>query len=176
VGDFCKFGSQTGTVEDIGLRSTRIRTLDRTIVTVPNGSFSTMTLENFDRRDKMLFHVTLNLRRDTTPDQVRILLQSITKLLKDNPKFEAGALPVRFVGIGTYSLDIEIFMYVRTLDGDEFMKIQQDLFLSIMDAVEAAGTALAVPTQATINYSPNSAPAPAPNTNGSSAPEPALTR
>ncbi len=61
-------------------------------------------------------------------------------------------MPVRFVGIGTYSLDIEIFMYVLTLDGDEFNKIQQNLFLSIMDAVESAGTALAVPTQATIAY------------------------
>jgi MscS family membrane protein len=152
VGDFCKFGSSMGTVEDIGLRSTRIRTLDRTLVTVPNGSFSAMTLENFDRRDKMLFHVTLNLRQDTTPDQVRTLLQSITDLLKDQPKVETGAIPVRFVGIGSYSLDIEIFTYVRTLDGDEFMKIQQDLFLSIMDAVESAGTALALPTQALITY------------------------
>jgi MscS family membrane protein len=62
-------------------------------------------------------------------------------------------MPVRFVGIGTYSLDIEIFVYVLTLDGDEFMKIQQDLLLSIMDAVESAGTALAVPTQANIDYS-----------------------
>ncbi len=161
VGDFCKFGSSMGTIEDIGLRSTRIRTLDRTLVTVPNGSFSTMTLENFNRRDKMLFHVTLNLRRDTTPDQVRTLLQSITKLLKDDSKVEAGAMPVRFVGIGTYSLDIEIFIYILTLDGDEFMKIQQNLFLAILDAVEAAGTALAVPTQANITYAaqPVSVPA-----------------
>jgi len=165
VGDFCKFGGSMGTVEDIGLRSTRIRTLDRTLVTVPNGSFSTMTIENFDRRDKQLFHVTLNLRRSTTPDQVRVLLESITELLKSNPKFETGALPVRFVGIGTYSLDIEIFIYVRTLDGDEFMKIQQDLFLSIMDAVHAAGTALAVPTQATI--ADPAPPASMPSGNGS---------
>jgi len=165
VGDFCKFGNSMGTIEDIGLRSTRIRTLDRTLVTVPNGSFSAMTLENFDRRDKTLFHVTLNLRRNTTPDQVRTLLQSITELLKTNPKFETGAMPVRFVGIGTYSLDIEIFIYVRTLDGDEFNKIQQDLFLSILDAVESAGTALAVPTQATITYPAQ--PAPASRTNGS---------
>jgi len=164
VGDFCKFGSSMGTVEDIGLRSTRIRTLYRTLLTVPNGSFSTMTLENFDRRDKTLFHVTLNLRRNTTPDQMRALLDSLTKLLKDNPKFETGAMPVRFVGIGAYSLDIEIFIYVRTLDGDEFMQIQQNLFLSIMDAVESAGTALAVPTQATIAYP--SQPAPAPTANG----------
>ncbi|MGB6944989.1 MAG: mechanosensitive ion channel family protein [Bryobacteraceae bacterium] len=161
VGDFCKFGSSMGTVEDIGLRSTRIRTLDRTLLTVPNGSFSTMMLENFDRRDKMLFHVTLNLLRSTTPDQVRTVLQSISKLLNDNPKFETGAMPVRFVGIGTYSLDIEIFIYILTLDGDEFMKIQQNLFLSILDAVETAGTALAVPTQANITYAaqPVSVPA-----------------
>jgi MscS family membrane protein len=166
VGDFCKFGSNMGTVEDIGLRSTRIRTLDRTLLTVPNGSFSTMTLENVDRRDKMLFHVTLNLRRNTTPDQMRTLLESLTTLLKDDPKFETGAMPVRFVGIGAYSLDIEIFIYVRTLDGNEFMKTQQNLFLSIMDAVEAAGTALAVPTQATIDYPAQLAPAPAPAANG----------
>jgi MscS family membrane protein len=167
VGDYCKFGSSSGTVEDIGLRSTRIRTVDRTLLTVPNGSFSTMTLENFDRRDKTLFHVTLNLRRNTTPDQMRALLESLTTLLKDNPKFETGAMPVRFVGIGAYSLDIEIFIYVQTLDGDEFMKLQQNLFLSIMDAVESAGTALAVPTQATIDYPAQPAPAPAaPTANG----------
>jgi MscS family membrane protein len=116
----------------------------------------------------------LNLRRNTTPDQVRTLLQSITKLLKDNPKFEPGVMPVRFVGIGAYSLDIEIFIYVLTLDGDEFNKIQQDLFLSIMDAVEAAGTALAIPTQATIDYVAQ--PAPVPSSNGSSAPQPSVTR
>ena len=164
VGDFCKFGSSMGTVEDIGLRSTRIRTLDRTLVTVPNGSFSTMTLENFDRRDKTLFHVTLSLRRTTTPDQMRALLESITKLLKDNSKVQAGAIPVRFVGIGAYSLDIEIFVYVLTLDGDQFMKIQQDLFLAIMDAIEMAGTALAVPTQAIVAYP--TPPVPVPGTNG----------
>jgi MscS family membrane protein len=168
VGDFCKFGDRTGTVEDIGLRSTRIRTLDRTLVTVPNGQFSSMTLENFDRRDKMLFHFNLNLRRDTKPDQVRQLLSSVGKILADHPKLEAGALPVRFVGVGTYSLDLEIFIYVKTRDGDEFMKIQQELYLAILDAVEAAGTALALPTQANISYSNGDAPHP----NGTAAKEP----
>jgi MscS family membrane protein len=153
VGDFCKFGDRMGTVEDIGLRSTRIRTLERTLVTVPNGQFSSMTLENFDQRDKMLFHFTLNLQRDTKPDQVRALLDSITKTLAEHPKLETGPLPVRFVGVGTYSLDLEIFAHVLTRDGDEFMKIQQDLYLWILDAVEAAGTALALPTQASISYS-----------------------
>jgi MscS family membrane protein len=152
VGEFCKFGDRMGTVEDIGLRSTRIRTPDRTLVTVPNGQFSSMTLENLDRRDKMLFHFMLNVRRDTKPDQVRALLDSIVKILAENPKLEKATFPVHFNGVGTYSLDIEITAYVLTKDGDEFMKIQQDLYLRILDAVEAAGTALALPTQANISY------------------------
>jgi MscS family membrane protein len=111
-----------------------------------------MTLENFSRRDKMLFHLTLNLRRDTTPDQVRGLLGSVTKILKDHPRVEAGLVPVRFIGVGAYSLDVEIFAYVSTQSGDEFLQMQQDLLLSILDAVESAGTALALPTQANIYY------------------------
>jgi small-conductance mechanosensitive channel len=73
---------------------------------------------------------------------------------------ETGALPVRFVGVGTYSLDVEIFAYVLTREGDEFLQLQQDLLLQILDSVEHAGTALALPTQASINYSPNEAVAP----------------
>ncbi len=150
VGDFCKFGDRSGVVEDIGLRSTRIRTADRTLVSVPNAQFSSMTLENFSRRDKILFHLTLTLRRDTTPDQVRQVLSSVSRLLKSSEKVEAGTLPVRFVGIGSYSLDVEVFVYILTADGDEFLRMQQDLLLRIMDVVEAAGTSLAVPTQASI--------------------------
>jgi MscS family membrane protein len=156
VGDVCKFGDRTGVVEDIGLRSTRIRTDDRTVIAVPNGQFSSMTLENLSRRDKMLFHPTLNLRRDTTPDQVRQVLDSVSRLLKSYDKVETGLLPVRFVGVGSYSLDVEVFAYVLTADGDAFLRVQQDLLLRILDAVEAAGTSLAVPTQASIvSYNPN---------------------
>lgn len=152
VGDFCRFGDRVGTVEDIGLRSTRIRTLDRTVVTVPNSQFSSMMLENFSKRDKMWFHLTLNLRRETTSEQVRILLDAVTKLLKEHPQVETGVLPVRFVGVGSYSLDLEIFAYVLTRSFDEFLQLQQELLLSILDAVETAGTALALPTQASIHY------------------------
>jgi MscS family membrane protein len=154
VGDFCQFGDRTGVVEDVGIRSTRIRTADRTLVTVPNAQFSTMVLENFSRRDKMLFHLVLHLRQSTTPEQVRNVLSALTEFLKSHPKVEAGNVPVRFTGIGTYSLDVEVFVYLLTLDGDEFMQIQQNLLLRILDTIEAAGTTLAVPTQANINYAP----------------------
>jgi MscS family membrane protein len=145
VGDFCRFGTHIGTVTDIGLRSTRIRTLDRTIVSVPNSQFSTMELENYSARDKIWFHVTLNLRRDTTSDQLLQVLSSVQEILKQHSKVEVGDIPVRFVGIGTYSLDVEVFAYVTTSDYDVFLGIQQELLLKMLQAVERAGAALAVP-------------------------------
>ncbi len=170
VGDFCRFGDRIGTVEDIGLRSTRIRTLDRTLVSVPNGEFSSMVLENFNKRDKMLFHFTFNLRRDTTSDQVRTLLGSVTKILTEHSKVETGNRPVRFIGVGSYSLDLEVFAYILTRNGDEFLQIQQDLLLRILDEIEAAGTALALPTQASLIYASGNAR----NRSAASSPQPAM--
>jgi MscS family membrane protein len=152
VGDVCKFGDRVGTVEDIGLRSTRVRTPDRTMVSIPNAEFSSMVLENFSQRDKVLFHTTLNLRRDTSPDQVRKVLDAIQRILTENPIIEVGPLPVRFIGAGQYSLNVEIFAYIRTANYDEFLKIQQDLLLKIMDEISAAGTALALPAQESVSY------------------------
>ena len=170
VGDYCKFGDKEGTVEDIGLRSTRVRAPDRTLVTVPNGQFSSMTIENISARDKMLFHFTLNLHRDTTPDQVRTLLTAIKKILTENPKLEAGAAPVHLANVGKESLDLEMSAYVLTRSGDQFTEIQQDLYLRILDAVEAAGTKVAPPPPAA---PPTSTGQPSPN--GQSSPQPATS-
>jgi MscS family membrane protein len=147
VGDVCRFGDRTGTVMHIGLRSTRIRTPDRTVISVPNGQFATMTLENISGRDKIWFHPTLNLRRDTSSDQLLKVLASFRQILTGHPKVETGKIPVRFIGVGAYSLDIAVEAYVTTLDYDEFLEIQQDLLLQLLRAVEQAGTALAVPLQ-----------------------------
>jgi MscS family membrane protein len=147
VGDVCRFGDQTGTVMHIGLRSTRIRTQDRTIISVPNGQFSTMALENISGRDKIWFHPTLNLRRDTTSDQLSRVLSSFLEILTGHPKLETGKMPVRFIGVGPYSLDIEVVAYVITSNHDEFLSLQQELLIKLLRAVEQAGTALAVPLQ-----------------------------
>jgi MscS family membrane protein len=147
VGDVCRFGNQTGTVMHIGLRSTRIRTADRTIISVPNGEFSSMALENISGRDKIWFHPTLNLRRDTTSDQLLQVLSSLREILTGHPKVETGKIPVRFIGVGAYSLDVEVVAYVTTSDYDEFLELQQELLLKMLQAVEQAGTALAVPVQ-----------------------------
>jgi MscS family membrane protein len=145
VGDFCRVGSMVGTVEDIGLRSTKIRTLDRTLVTVPNSQFSTMTLENFAPRDKMWFHPTFGLRCDASPDQIRTVMASFEKILKDHPEVEIGGVPLRFTGIGDYTYNIEVFAYVLTPSFDRFLMVQTELLLKMLDAVEQAGTGLAVP-------------------------------
>jgi MscS family membrane protein len=160
VGDLCRFGDRTGTVMHIGLRSTRIRTPDRTVISVPNGQFATMTLENISGRDKIWFHPTLNLRRDATSEQLLRVLAALREILTAHPKVETGPIPVRFIGVGAYSLDIEIDSYVATTDDDEFRAIQQELLLRMLQAVEQAGTRLAVPLQESIESSgaPQGAP------------------
>ncbi len=145
VGDVCRFGDRTGTVMHIGLRSTRLRTQERTIVSVPNGQFSSMTLENISGRDKILFHTTLTLRRDTTSEQMLDVLSEMGRILADHPKVEEGKTPVRFIGVGPYSLDVEISVYIASSDYDEFLALQQELLLKTLQALEQAGTALAVP-------------------------------
>ena len=152
VGDTCRFGDRTGTVEDIGLRSTRIRTPDRTLVTVPNAQFSSMTLENVSRRDKIWFHPRLSLSRETSPAQIRQLLESMSRLLDSDPKVESGSCSVRFAGVGAYSLDLDVSAYILTSDDDEFSRVQQEFLLRILEAVESIGTRLALPTQASVNY------------------------
>jgi MscS family membrane protein len=157
VGDTCRFGDRTGDVEDIGLRSTRIRTPDRTLVTVPSGQFSSMSLENLSRRDKIWFHPKLSLTRETSPAQIRQLLDSISGLLGSEPKVDSLGCSVRFAAVGAYSLDFDVSAYILTSDDDEFSRVQQELLLRILEAIEAIGTRLAFPTQTSINYNADAA-------------------
>ena len=138
-----------GTVENIGLRSTRIRTLERTVVSVPNGQLALMSLENFAMRDKMWFHHILYLRYETTADQLRYVLAEIRKMLYQHSKVESPSARVRFIGFGNSSLDLEVFAYVLETEYEPFLHIQEDLLLRIMDIVEASGSGFAFPSQTT---------------------------
>lgn len=149
VGDFCRFGDKLGVVEDIGMRSTRVRTLDRTLLTIPNAEFAQMQLENFAARDKIRFYTVLGLRYETTADQLRWVLTEIRRLLRTHPKVDPSPARIRFVGYGDYSLNLEIFSFVTTRDFDEYLAIQEDLLLRIMDVVGASGTGFAFPSNTT---------------------------
>ncbi len=149
VGDFCRFGSSLGTVEEIGLRSTRIRTLDDTLVSVPNAEFSNLHLDNYSKRQKIWYHPRLQLRYETTPDQLRYVLVEIRKLLYSHPRVYPDPARVRFVGFGDYSLDLDIFAYIAETDYGKFLEVSEDLNLRIMDIVREAGSSFAVPAQTT---------------------------
>lgn len=147
VGDFCKVGDTIGTVEKIGMRSTRIRTLARTIVTIPNGDFSAQRIENFAHRDRFLFNPTLGLRYETSPDQMRYILVELRTLLYAHPRVDPDPARVRFLGFGADSQNVGIHSYVHAADFNEFLEIQEDLNLRIADVVSASGTGFAFPSQ-----------------------------
>lgn len=147
VGDFCAYGDRIGTVEQIGLRSTRIRSLERTIVTVPNAEFAQMQIDNFAPRDQRLLKTILQLRYETTPDQLRYVLAELRKMLLGHPMVTPNPARVRFVAYGAYSLDLEVFAYLRCQDQDVFLAIQEDILLRMADIVNQAGTGFAFPSQ-----------------------------
>ncbi|MBZ5666560.1 MAG: mechanosensitive ion channel family protein [Acidobacteriia bacterium] len=147
VGDFCRFGDRVGTVEDISLRSTRIRTVERTELSIPNGALATMNIENLTRRDKILFNPTLGIRCETSADQLRYLLAEVRRMLYEHPKIESDSARIRFASFDASSLNLEIFSYVLTRDYAEFTAIREDLLLRIMDIVEKSGSGFAFPSQ-----------------------------
>jgi MscS family membrane protein len=143
VGDFGNFGGLMGTVEDIGMRSTRVRTLSRTVVSVPNSAFAGMNLENFSVRDKILFNPTLQIKRSSPKDKIRQCMDSVRDMLKTHKAVEIGPSPVRINGFTSASFAMEIFAYVLTADVGEFYKLQAELFLKLDDVVAASGVELA---------------------------------
>jgi MscS family membrane protein len=147
VGDFCRFGANMGTVEEIGLRATRVRTLDDSIVSVPNGEFSKLHVEDLGRRKKIWYHPRIRLRYETTPDQLRCILVEIRRILYSHPRVLPDPARVRFAGFGDWSLDVDVFAYIDTTDYGEYLEIAEDLGLRIMDAVGQAGSSFAFPSQ-----------------------------
>jgi MscS family membrane protein len=147
IGDACQFGEHRGTVEQIGLRSTRIRGIDRTVVSIPNAEFAKLRLVNYTRRDKILLKTVLGLRYETTADQLRHLLAALRQLVAQHPRIDAESARVRFTGYGAYSLDVEIFALAETNDWATFLAIQEDVLLEVMDVVVGSGCGFAFPSQ-----------------------------
>lgn len=147
VGDVCKFGDRTGTVEDIGLRSTWVRTEERTLLAIPNGTVATINVENLSRRDKILFKTVLGLHSNTSSDNVRYVLSEIRTVLEKHPKVETKTVRVRLTELAAASINVELVCYVLTRDFNEFAEVRESLLLHIMSFVEDSGTNLASPSQ-----------------------------
>ena len=145
VGDFCKVDGVMGTVEDIGLRSTRIRTLDKTLVTIPNGDLSTARIENFAGRGRFLWQTTLGLRYETRPEQMRAVLRRLDRMMAADPRV-AEDHRARFTGFGASSLDVEIFAYIVASDMPRNLAIREELNLAVMEILSSCGVGFAFPS------------------------------
>jgi MscS family membrane protein len=146
-GDFVKVEDFMGTVEAIGLRSTRIRTLDRTIITLPNGKLADTKVESFAERDRIRLACDLGLTYGTTAAQMRQILAGVERVLREHPKIFPDTIVVRFKELGASALTIEVMAWFLTKDFAEFQAIRQDVLLQFMAVVEGCGSSFAFPTQ-----------------------------
>jgi MscS family membrane protein len=147
VGDVLNLGDIQGTVEELGLRSTRIRTIDRTVVSLPNGQIANMRLETLSVRDRFLFHPVVGLQYETTAVQLRSFSAGVRTLLSGHDNVDLTSVRVRFVRFGASSVDVEIFAYVFASDWNNFLEIQEELLYGVMDMVQKVGAAIALPSQ-----------------------------
>jgi MscS family membrane protein len=148
VGDFLKLGDTCGTVASIGLRSTRIRTQDRTMLSVPNGQIANANIETLSARDRFRFHHVVGLSYETTIGQIRTIVSGIHALLAAHPMVDPSQpLRVRFFRLGPFSLDIELVAHFDAGDWEVFLETQQELLLDVMAIVEQAGAVIALPSQ-----------------------------
>ncbi len=155
VGDSLRMGHVEGTVDHIGLRSTRIRTLDRTIVSVPNSQIANVSIETLSVRDKFWFHPVVGLRPETTPGQLRAVVDGIRRLLEAQTSVERKSVRVRFLRLGASSFEIDVFAYLAARDWNHFLEIQEQLLFGLTETVEAAGTQIAFRPQSLL---PSNAP------------------
>jgi MscS family membrane protein len=152
-GDTVRVGELVGTVEVVGLRSTRIRTQDRTLVTIPNGKLADMQIESLAVRDRLFFGTSIRLIYGTRAEQMRTILAGLEAALREQPKLVPGSGTVRFVGLGESSLNVDVQAYFATTDWNEFQLLRQELLLGFLQVVEAAGSAFAFPTR-TVHLQP----------------------
>jgi MscS family membrane protein len=147
VGDLCRVGDTIGTVEDIGLRSTRIRTYERGLISVPNGALAAANVENLSARDKMRVFCKLGLRYETSRKQLEAVLAQVTTMLRNHPRVESASAWTRLARLGDSALELELQAYVLTRDWDDYAAVREDLLMRVMEIVESCGTSLAFPSQ-----------------------------
>lgn len=150
VGDFVSIGSDVGNVEDVGLRSTRLRTLARTLVTIPNGVVVAGRIENFTARDRILFNPTVGVVYGTTAEQMRSIRDAIMRRLEEHPRVHQPDHRVRFRSFGDSSLNIEVLCWVATQEFAEFLEVAEELNFAIAEEVERAGSSFAFPTRTVV--------------------------
>ena len=149
VGDFCQFGNTLGTVEEIGLRATQIRTLARTIVHIPNAKFASEEIENLTQRDKILYRCRLRLSYQATPAQIRAVLTGIRQLIEQDEHIDTETSRVRFIEFAEYAQELELYVYLTTKDFVQYLEYKEEVNLAIIDILAQQEVKLIVPAHTT---------------------------
>lgn len=144
-GDFVRVDGVTGTVEEIGLRSTKIRTPERTLVNMPNGKLADMRLESISARDRFRLKCVVGLTHATTAEQMKTILHEMEIMLLNHPKIWPNEVTVQFTDLASGALNIEVGAWFQTTDAIEFSKIRQEILLGFMRVIEHGGASLAAP-------------------------------
>ena len=147
VGDFVKIDGELGTIEDVGLRTTRIRTLDRSVISLPNAKVADTKIENYAPRERIRMLGTFGVQYDTSLEQVQYIVDEIKRYLVAHPRVWQESHRVRFIGYGASSLDIDMFCYITTSDFNEFTAVREQILFEIGEIIERAGAQFAYPSQ-----------------------------
>ncbi|MEI8604234.1 mechanosensitive ion channel family protein [Pseudoalteromonas sp. B160] len=151
IGNLCKFGSSMGTIEEIGLRATRIRTLDRSVIYVANAKFVDMQLENISERERISYRPNLMLSAKTKQHDLLAFMAACKNLLDKHEKIDDTPCRVRFKGFTPWALQIDLLSYVVTTDFSEYMEIIEELNLAILGLLNEHNCQLANPEFARVS-------------------------
>jgi MscS family membrane protein len=151
VGNFCRFDNNLGVVEEIGLRSTRIRTIERTVIYVANSKFIDMNIENFSEREKMAFKPKIYLAPDTEKDNIDALLASIKDMLNRSELIASAPMRAHFKGYTIYGLELDVLAYLKTTNFDIYLDEINQLNLNILALLKEHHCKLQVVTDRLVN-------------------------
>lgn len=158
VGDTVRIAGNEGTVEDIGLRSTRLRTGSRTQIVMPNKLVASEAITNLSRMPQRRVDQTIGLTYGTTAEQMEAILADLRALLRNDPGVHPSLIGAYFAGYGDSTLDIQIVYFTNEPAWEKHMEVRERVNLRIMRAVAARNLAFAFPTRTVIHENPPPAP------------------
>jgi MscS family membrane protein len=147
VGDWVRAGTTEGEVQRIGLRSTSFRTIDRTVVRVPNGRLADERIETFGERDRILLRTDIDITYATTPEQLEEIRDALEAALRAHPLVWPDAVRVHVVAFTDSAIRLNVVSWFQTTDWNEFLRIRHDMLLQFVRIVRDKGSSFAFPSR-----------------------------
>ncbi len=147
VGDWVLIDGHEGVVEEVGMRSTRIRTFYDSVIAIPNSVVANAAVDNYGQRRYRRCLVTLGLTYDTHPEQMQAFVEGVRAILKANPKVRQDSYEVHFKDFGNSALEVMLYFFFKVESFSDEMAQRQNVFLEVMRLADAIGVSFAFPTQ-----------------------------